>query len=306
MLKLIEEAWKQDRLHHAYLIIESYGGDAQKALTPIFQALACIRPQNLKACKQCESCKKLQHGTHAFVHKLLPNEKGLHAIESIRTLSTDLHRLAPKGQKKLIWIENAEGMNIASQNALLKTLEDPPGQSIFFLSTANPAALLDTIRSRTLPIKLPLPSLEESAQHLEAQGIEKRFARALAELVGPNEKIAAQWLENDDFVNVGKSIKDALNPTSKPTTVIEQAALLSQTPERYNMALQIFEWLLKRDLIALGNDKLGQYFTKESSQQTFKIIQKQRKEAYLNPNKTLCIELLFFHARGELAYAVAR
>jgi DNA polymerase III delta prime subunit len=81
-------------------------------------------------------------------------ENGAIGIDQIRNIKTRLALKTTKDTYKLCWIRGAHLMTIEAQNAILKTLEEPPGRAIIVLTTANPAQLLPTIRSRCQKIKL--------------------------------------------------------------------------------------------------------------------------------------------------------
>ncbi len=129
-------------------------GQASQALDvaqTFAQALLCTKPNEGSACGLCKSCLLISAQTHPDY--LVLTTTGIDVIRSV----IDFCEQTPQcGDKKIIIIPNTHQMNISASNALLKTLEEPPGNSYFLLLTDVPAALPATLRSRCQLIRLPL------------------------------------------------------------------------------------------------------------------------------------------------------
>ena len=99
-------------------------------------------------CGFCHSCDLLKSESHPDVHYLLPEkDKKALSVDQIRQANKWAQESSQFGRYRIIVIPNAETMNASASNALLKTLEEPPKQCLFILSTENAKLLLPTIRS---------------------------------------------------------------------------------------------------------------------------------------------------------------
>lgn len=113
----------------------------------ILAAVLCIEKN--KPCGNCSACRMILEVQHPDVQWIRAEKKGgLIKIDQIRTIQTDIYQYPALGDVKFIVIDGAEYMNIASANALLKILEEPPGHAHFLLITEQIATVPATIISR--------------------------------------------------------------------------------------------------------------------------------------------------------------
>jgi DNA polymerase III subunit delta' len=175
------------------------------------------------ACGQCAACRLLAVRSHPDLMVLLPEalrealgwgsaddagsgEKASKAkpskeikVDAVRAAVQFAQSTSARGRSKLVVVYPAEQMNGIAANALLKTLEEPPGAARFVLATEAPDALLPTIRSRCQALPLALPAPEAAAAWLEGQGV-KAAATMLAATGGQVQKVLdwqAQGLNAD-------------------------------------------------------------------------------------------------------------
>lgn len=121
---------------------------------------APVAYQNIDCCETCPSCIKIDKATHPDVFFLAP-EEGQIKVGAIRNLEESLSYKAYEGKWKVAVIDNAETMNQSAANAFLKTLEEPPDQSVIILISSIPDLVPLTIRSRCHAVHFsPLPVKE--------------------------------------------------------------------------------------------------------------------------------------------------
>lgn len=180
-LAALQAALRRGALHHAYLFGGPRGtGKARTALL-FAQAANCQEGEafaggyRIDPCGTCRSCRNIQAGNHPDVIMLSEErvmaKAGRWEPRSGRSPSKDIvvdqirdlldHRLSLKryeGRRRFVIIDPAEAMNPQAQNALLKTLEEPPDDTTLVLASGSPDSLLPTIRSRCLRVAFgPIP-----------------------------------------------------------------------------------------------------------------------------------------------------
>jgi DNA polymerase-3 subunit delta' len=101
-------------------------------------------------------------------------------VEQVRTRIAELSLTAHYANRRVIVINPADGLNHASANSLLKTLEEPPGGVVFLLLSARPAMLVATIRSRCLSLMMPAPARAQALTWLREQGFDVENAATMA------------------------------------------------------------------------------------------------------------------------------
>lgn len=147
-------AVRHKKISHAY-IIEGDRGSGKKMLSAAFsKILQCEGRQDteeVNACGKCESCIQMENKDHPDVIWVSHEKPGVISVGEIREQVVNTVDIMPyKGPYKIYIIDEAEKMNVAAQNAILKTIEEPPEYAIIFLLTTNRGAFLDTILSRCI------------------------------------------------------------------------------------------------------------------------------------------------------------
>jgi len=137
-----------------------------------------------RPCRVCPACRKAEHGNHPDLHRIQPEGAGEQIrIGQVQALITDLALMPMEGRVRVAIIEAAHRLNPDAQNALLKTLEEPPPDTTLVLVAGSADALLPTIRSRCLRVAFgPIPD-DQVVARLVAEGrseAEARLAVALA------------------------------------------------------------------------------------------------------------------------------
>ena len=129
---------------HAFILS---GDDAYAAAIFLAQCNNCLTPIDGLACGDCQACRKIAAGVFEELHIIYP-EKNLHRIEKMRSVQEMAARKAIYGRVKVFIIVNAELMQEAAANSLLKILEEPPDNTLFILLADNIDRILPTIISR--------------------------------------------------------------------------------------------------------------------------------------------------------------
>ena len=137
---------------HAYMLVGAAGEVSDAEALSLAAGLLCSQPD--APCGRCRDCRKIRSGAHPdviWVRRTNDDKGHLRreiVIEQIRAVIAEASVMPNEAQGKVFIIREADRMNPAAQNALLKSLEDPPGQVSFILCAASADALLETVRSR--------------------------------------------------------------------------------------------------------------------------------------------------------------
>ena len=141
------------------------------------------------ACGVCSACVRIARGIHPDVQLLAPGDTGAIKIEQVRDV-VDRSAYRPfEGVRRVVIIDEADALVGAAQNALLKTLEEPPPSSVFILITARPDALLPTVRSRL--IRLSFAASGPADVDPDARTIAERVLAQAAATADPARRLEA-------------------------------------------------------------------------------------------------------------------
>lgn len=165
---------------HAFLIHGDEGCGKKTLAQTMSMALHCTG-EGEKPCLECGPCRRMLMGVHPD-HIEVASDSSVISVKMVRDLIDRLTEKPYEGGWRTVIIHDAEKMNEAAQNALLKTLEEPDGRTAFFLLTAHPEGLLATIHSRCRPVFMPRLSEEVIASELIGRGMSEGRARYAARL----------------------------------------------------------------------------------------------------------------------------
>lgn len=156
-LRILLGTLKRNRVPSSVLLSGDSGIGKRLAAINYAKAVNCLEPIDFDCCDKCISCKKIDSGMHPDVLMIVP-ENDVITIETIRDTQEVISLRPYEGRKKVLIVDDADAMNIYAANAFLKTLEEPPEDSLIILISSNPERLPDTIRSRCINVRFyPLP-----------------------------------------------------------------------------------------------------------------------------------------------------
>ncbi|GHF51083.1 DNA polymerase-3 subunit gamma/tau [Deinococcus metalli] len=142
---VLRAALEQGRVGHAYLFSGPRGVGKTTTARLIAMTANCTGPLP-KPCGECESCLSVRAGSHPDVMEI--DAASNNSVDDVRDLREKVSLAAMRGGKKIYILDEAHMMSRAAFNALLKTLEEPPGHVIFILATTEPEKIIPTILSR--------------------------------------------------------------------------------------------------------------------------------------------------------------
>ncbi|MCR4652730.1 MAG: DNA polymerase III subunit delta' [Eubacterium sp.] len=204
----MQSAVKQGKVSHAY-IIGGEKGSGKRLLATIFAMTLQCEQKGIEPCGQCASCRKALSGSQPdiiYVHHEKPNSVG---IDEIREQVVGDVSIRPyESRYKVYIIDDAALMTPQAQNALLKTIEEPPEYAIIILLADNPEALLPTIRSRCVTLRLKPVTDEEMKEYLMTQlHVPDYKAEVMASFAQGNIGRAKRIAESPEFM---ESVENAV------------------------------------------------------------------------------------------------
>ena len=232
--KYLTNSINKDKVSHAYLF-EGMNGVGKKTLAKEF-AKTLIKVDKLENSPDYISIE--------------PEGSSI-KIAQIRKLQTDV-LVKPHSDYKIYIINKAEKMTVESQNALLKTLEEPPAYVIIILITSNKNSLLDTIKSRCEIIKFLTVSFIQTKKYLEDMGIEERKASILATFSRGSISKALELSESADFMLMREDIQNNIQ-TLLEKNIVEILELPSKYDKYKDNIIEVLDMMINyfRDIMML-------------------------------------------------------
>jgi DNA polymerase-3 subunit gamma/tau len=161
--RALRNAVREERVAHAYLFSGPRGTGKTSSARILAKALNCTDLQDGEPCGVCQSCVGITTGASLDVHELdAASNNGVDAMRDLVARAA----LGTPGRWKVYIVDEVHMLSAAASNALLKTLEEPPGHVVFVLATTDPQKVLPTIRSRTQHFEFRLLSGDVLAELL--------------------------------------------------------------------------------------------------------------------------------------------
>ena len=148
ILGLLSRAVERDSLPQSLIFAGPAGVGKHMAAVALAQLVNCLSVKDGDACGTCASCMRIARRVHPDIVFVAPEDGGSIKIDLIREAVNAAGYRPFEGRRRVIIIDQAEQIGVNAQDALLKTLEEPPAASVFVLVTSVPDLLLPTVRSR--------------------------------------------------------------------------------------------------------------------------------------------------------------
>ena len=179
-------------------------------------APARIRPRLLEPCGKCLSCIQAQSGNQPDIITVTHAKPNSISVDEIRRMRADLQIKPYAGPHKIYIIPDAEKLTIPAQNALLKTLEEPPEYAVILLIADGTSAFLPTILSRCVILQTRAVEEAQIADFLQRQkSLPPDQARVLARFAGGNPGKSLQLVDDREFLELRDKTVDFLAHIAK-------------------------------------------------------------------------------------------
>lgn len=308
----LERAIESGKVSHAY-IFNGEKGTGKRTLADAFAMTLQCTGEGERPCGQCHSCRQAASGNHPDIIHLEHEKPASIGVEDVREqLVGDIQIRPYNGKYKIYIVADADKMTAQAQNAILKTIEEPPQYAVIILLTVNSQALLDTIRSRCVLIDLkPVPDERVKAYLMEQIQIPDYEADICVAFAQGNIGKAVRLASSEDFSAIKSSAMRLIRNAGR----MEVSELIDYVKEvqEYKLSIQDYldilalwyrdmvyfkatrdiDGIVFRDEIRTIRDTVNTC-SYEGVEEVMKAIENAKTRLNANVNFDLTMELLFF------------
>ncbi len=272
----LRKALANDAASHAYLFVGPAGAGKKTAA----RALACALVCGDGGCGACPACNRVKRGFHPDVRVYAPEGAAGYLVEQTRDVIRDVHLAPVEAPRKVYVFETADAFNESAANALLKTLEEPPGGVTMVLLAHSYEAVLPTIASRCQVVRFArIPPARAAALLVERSGATRDDALAALAAAGGVMSRAADILRSPSRLETRRKVMSVMKdlPAMDGADVLaaargllasakapldelkgEQADQLAESREFVGGSVKALEARHKRELTAREREGVGE------------------------------------------------
>jgi DNA polymerase-3 subunit delta' len=246
----LQTAIAQKKVSHAY-IFQGEQGTGKRLLADVFASTLQCEEGGINPCGACKSCIQAQSGNHPDIIWVSHKKQSVSVDDIREQVNNDMGIKPYSGRWKIYIISDADTMGTEAQNALLKTIEEPPTYGMVILLVENINHLLPTILSRCVVLNLkPVEEEKIVAYLIEKYQISEREAKLAAQFSQGNIGKAARYGTSGDFDNIREDSLHLLKyiDEMKISEIIEAVRRLSEYKNRINDSLDFMQ-LWYRDIL---------------------------------------------------------
>lgn len=314
----LQNAIAMGKTSHAYIISGEKDAGKMMLAEAFAQTLLC-ETENRDACGECRSCKQCQNHNHPDIRYVTHEKPNTISVDDIRQqINNDIVIKPYASAYKIYIMDEAEKMNKAAQNALLKTIEEPPNYGILFLLTTNASGFLPTILSRCVTLELnPISADIICKELMEQHEMPDYQARMCAQFAQGNMGKAIQLASSEDFkerkdhmitlmrkigrmdlFEISQTVKELEEQKSRITDYLDlmniwfrDVLLYKATKEEDKIIYQEEKMIIKRQAAECSYAGINQIL---------QSLQTARRRIACNGNYNLAVELLLLSMKENI------
>lgn len=298
-----------ETVSHSY-IFSGEDGVGKGLFAEEFAKMLQCSDKTHQPCGRCHSCIQADSHNHPDIIYVQHEKPGTIGVDDIRRgLVNDIQIRPYASPYKIYIIDEAEKLSIQAQNAMLKTIEEPPAYGIVLLLTSNLSTFLPTIRSRCVELSIrPVTDVEEDA-YLRSRGVAPEKISSIIRFTRGNLGKALKMAGSDDFMDMIQKLQSVLKQVHSMNTeqLIQTVALLGTYQSEIKDCLDFIEqWYRDVLLFKATNDmnllifqeegfelkRAVQRISYEGIEAILQAIQRARRRLDANVNFDLTIQLL--------------
>ena len=315
IIEHLKNAEKLNKVSHAY-IFSGEKGSGKKLLASRFAELLQCEGEGEKPCGKCRSCRQAESGNHPDIIRITHEKPNTISVDDIREQLVGDVQIKPYQNKYKIYIvPEAEKMNVQAQNALLKTIEEPPAYAVILFLTTNASSFLPTILSRCVVLNIkPVPDQEVRKylmEHVEVPDYQADIAVAFAqgnavklatsEYFNEIKNAALHILKNAPRMDISE-ISAAVKGVSEYKVDIQDYLDIFAVWYRdvlYFKATRDADGIIFRDQLASIQEQTNNC-SYEGVEDILKALRKAKERLNANVNFDLTMELLFLTIKENI------
>jgi len=258
-------------ISHAYIIQDEFSENAKTIAYAFAMSLHCQKG-GVEACYNCHACKQILKNNHPdLIYVEAQNQKSI-SVGDIREKVNDTVEIKPYSSLyKVYIIDKADSMTVQAQNALLKTMEEPPEYAVIILIAQSLDRFLPTIKSRCIKLHISLISNRVILEKLRSLGIDSELSKSLASFSRGNLAKALTFSKGENINIYKENINILTNISSSNSIELYDYAELINTREN-KMDFMDFCLMWYRDILLLSVNKNAENLVFKSEYRTLRKL----------------------------------
>ncbi|BAB13058.1 DNA polymerase III subunit delta' C-terminal domain-containing protein [Buchnera aphidicola str. APS (Acyrthosiphon pisum)] len=224
----IVQQYQKKKAHHAILIKTPRGIGVSLLIWFISKWLLCLKPIGLNSCDKCHGCKLMSANNHPDWHNFTPEKNNLFSIESVRIINEKIFTCSRQGGSKIIFLSDTGKLTESAINAFLKTLEEPPRKTWFFLVNYKNLNSHSTLNSRCLIYKLFIPEEKKSLYWLKKETVKKNRSCLTALRINQGSPLYAKKFINSNLWIDRINFYECLHDSFKKNNLLKILPLITE------------------------------------------------------------------------------
>lgn len=270
-----KKAVEEKQLSHSYIFEGAYGVGKNTFALELAKFILCEEKEGDKPCNECKSCSMINASTHPDVIHIEKDTK-ITKVETIRENIVREMDIKPyQSDYKIIIVKAADSMSIQGQNAMLKTIEEPPSYGIIILVCENLASLLPTIKSRCIVVRFNPIDKEQMRRYLQSKGINGIQQEVFEQISNGSIGVINDILQDETYLEIRKQSINYLSRLEKAQIMEIYEIVKEITDDKENIERLLEFWLLwYRDIAVVKATNSSNLYYKDYQQQLLDMSSK--------------------------------